>query len=155
FTGEGAASASTPAAVAPANTASDIGPALDLLRRAERPVLIAGSGVWWSGAGDALRRFIEHWQLPLYTITMARGVVSDDHPLCFCYADPALNRAAHRAFAEADLFLVVGKRIDYRLALGGPRLFPAAAKFVQIDIHPQELGLNRALDAAICADARG
>jgi len=50
--------------------------------------------------------------------------------------------------------LVIGKRIDYRLALGGPRLFPPDAKFIQIDIHPQELGMNRALDAAICGDAR-
>src|SRR5262249_15430115 len=97
---------------------------------------------------------IEHWQVPLYTITMARGTVSDDHPLCMGYADPALNRAAYRAFAEADLFVVVGKRIDYRLAMGGPRLFPPNAKFIQIDIHPQEFGLNRALDVAIEGDAR-
>jgi acetolactate synthase-1/2/3 large subunit len=85
---------------------------------------------------------------------MGRGTVSDDHPLCMGYADPALNRAAHRAFAEADLFVVAGKRIDYRLALGGTRLFSATAKFAQIDIHAQELGLNRRLDAAICGDVR-
>ena len=85
---------------------------------------------------------------------MARGTVPDDHPLCMGYADPALNYAVHTVFREADLFLVVGKRIDYRLALGGARLFPAEAKFIQIDIHPQELGMNRALDAAVCADAR-
>jgi len=70
------------------------------------------------------------------------------------YADPALNHAVHPAFREADLFLVVGKRIDYRLALGGARLFPPAARFIQIDIHPEELGLNRPLEVAICADAR-
>ena len=74
---------------------------------------------------------------------MARGTVSDDHPLVMGYADPALNYAVHTAFREADLFLVVGKRIDYRLAMGGPRLFPEAAKFIQIDIHEEELGLNR------------
>ena len=125
-----------------------------LLRAAERPVVIAGSGVWWSRAEDALRRFIEHTSLPLYTITMARGTVPDDHPLSMGYADPALNHAVHTAFREADLFLVIGKRIDYRLALGGARLFPPAARFIQIDIHPEELGLNRPLDVAICADAR-
>jgi acetolactate synthase-1/2/3 large subunit len=70
------------------------------------------------------------------------------------YADPALNHAVHAVFREADVFLVVGKRIDYRLALGGARLFPPEAKFIQVDIHPQELGLNRPLDLAICADAR-
>src|SRR5262249_40141734 len=118
---------------------------IDLLRQSERPVVIAGSGVWWSGAEAALRNFIERWQIPLYTITMARGAVSDDPPLCMGSADPALNRAAHRAFAEADLFLIVGKRIDYRLAMGGTRLFPKHARFIQIDIHPQEFGLNRSL----------
>jgi acetolactate synthase-1/2/3 large subunit len=132
----------------------DITRATELLRAARRPIAIAGSGVWWSGAESTLQHFIERANVPLYTITMARGTVSDDHPLCMGYADPALNYAVHTAFREADLFVIIGKRIDYRLALGGPRLFPPDAKFIQIDIHPQEFGLNRAIDAAICADAR-
>jgi acetolactate synthase-1/2/3 large subunit len=119
-----------------------------------RPVVIAGSGVWWAGAEDALRRFIEHTSWPLFTITMARGAVPDDHPLVMGYADPALNRAAATAFREADLVLVVGKRIDYRLAMGGPRLFAPEARFVQIDIHREELGANRQLAHAIHADAK-
>src|SRR5260370_2050309 len=85
---------------------------------------------------------------------MARGVVRDDHPMCFGYADPALNRAARSAFQEADLFLVLGKRIDYRLGLGGPRVLSSTAKCIQVDIHPQELGMNRSLDLAICADVK-
>lgn len=133
---------------------ADPGHAIDLLRVAQRPIAIAGSGVWWARAEGALRRFIEHTSLPLYTITMARGAVADDHPLCMGYADPALNRAVPAAFREADLFLVIGKRIDYRLAMGGARLFPPDARFIQIDIHAEELGLNRRLDAGICADAR-
>lgn len=132
----------------------DVGRAMALLREAERPVVIAGSGVWWGGAGEPLRRFVEHTSIPLYTITMARGVVSDDHPLCMGYADPALNHSVHTAFREADLFLIVGKRIDYRLGLGGPRVFPPGAKMIQVDIHEQEFGVNRPIDLAIQADAR-
>jgi acetolactate synthase I/II/III large subunit len=128
--------------------------AIRLIRAAERPVVIAGSGVWWSGAEAALRAFVERTQIPLYTITMARGTVPDDHPLSMGYADPALNYAVHTVFREADLFIVIGKRIDYRLALGGTRVFPTGAKFIQVDLHPQELGMNRALDAAIVGDAR-
>src|SRR5712692_5538192 len=128
--------------------------ALALLRSAQRPVVIAGSGVWWADAASALREFIEQTSLPLYTITMAKGVVSDEHPLCMGYADPALNQAVHTAFKEADLFLVLGKRIDYRLALGGPRLFAPEAKFIQVDIHAPELGMNRKLEVGICADVR-
>jgi acetolactate synthase I/II/III large subunit len=128
--------------------------AISLLRSAQRAVIIAGSGVWWAHAEAALRDFIEHTNIPLYTITMARGTVPDDHPLVMGYADPALNHAVQTAFREADLFLVIGKRIDYRLALGGARLFSPEARFIQVDIHPQELGLNRALEIGICADAR-
>ncbi|MDR3701547.1 MAG: thiamine pyrophosphate-binding protein [Candidatus Sulfopaludibacter sp.] len=151
---ESAPSALGPEPLASPGNPADIAHAIDLLRAAERPVVIAGSGIWWAHAEEALRRFIERTSLPLYTITMARGAVSDDHPLAMGYADPALNYAVHSAFREADLFLVIGKRIDYRLAMGGTRLFPAHARFIQIDIHPEELGLNRKLDVAICADAR-
>jgi len=158
FTGEGgrAAAARTAAMPRPVSVlgSGDVARAVELVREAERAVVIAGSGVWWAGAEEALRRFVERTWLPLYTITMGRGTVSDEHPLVMGYADPALNYAVHTAFREADLFLVVGKRIDYRLAMGGARLFPEGARFIQIDVHEEELGLNRPLDVAICADAR-
>ncbi len=143
-----------PVASRPAPDARDVEGLLKLLAAAERPVVIAGSGVWWSDACGELQSFIERTSLPLYTACLARGAVSDSHPLCFGYGDPSLNRAAQTAFQEADLFLILGKRIDYRLALGGPRLLNPRAKVIQIDIHPQELGFNRRLDVAICADAK-
>lgn len=129
----------------------DVERALALIEAAERPVVIAGSGIWWANAEQELACFVEAAALPLFTVTMARGAVSDDHPLCMGYADPALNRGAWKAFQEADLFVVLGKRLDYRLALGSARVFPPHAEMVQVDIHPAELGLNRPLDVAICA----
>ena len=137
-----------------ADSKPDVAEAIALLRSAERPLIIAGSGVWWGHAEDALRQFVERTSLPVYTITLGRGTIADDHPLCMGYADPALNYAVHTAFREADVVLVVGKRIDYRLAFGGARLFSESARFLQIDIHPTELGLNRRLELGICADAR-
>ena len=145
---------SVPVAPRPAPESRDIDRLLELLSTAERPIVIAGSGVWWSDACPQLQSFIERTSLPLYTICLARGAVSDLHPLCFGYAYPSLNRAAQKALQQADLFLILGKRIDYRLALGGPRILNPQAKVVQVDIHPLELGLNRRLELAICADAR-
>ena len=127
--------------------------AIEMMHSAQRPVVIAGSGIWWSRAEQHLVRFIEHTGFPLYTATLAKGAVPDDHSLCFGYPDPTLNRASKKAFAEADLFVIIGKRIDYRLALGGPKLLSPDARAIQIDIHAAELGLNRKLDVAICADA--
>lgn len=132
----------------------DVVKALEVLQAAERPVVIAGSGIWWAGAEAELRQFIEGTNLPVFTITMARGLIRDDHPLCMGYADPAMSKAVQRVYQEADVVLVLGKRIDYRLALGGARLFPPDLQFVQVDIHPQELGMNRRLDLGICADVK-
>jgi len=142
------------AAAPPQPDPRDIDRALALLEAAERPIVIAGSGIWWARAEDELRGFIEQTSLPLYTITMARGLIPDDHPLVMGYADPAMCRTVLEAFREADLFLILGKRLDYRLALGGPRLFPSEARFIQVDIHPQELGMNRRLEIGICADVK-
>jgi acetolactate synthase-1/2/3 large subunit len=132
----------------------DAARALDLLKNAERPIVIAGSGLWWADAGAELEEFLRRTQLPYYSITLARGVIRDDSPYSMGYADPALNKSVQKAFLEADVILVLGKRLDSRLALGGPRLFSPAAKFIQVDIHPQELGNTRRLELGICADLK-
>ncbi len=124
--------------------------ALDLLQRAERPVVIAGSGIWWARCWEVLRRFVELTQLPCFTIGMARGSLSDEHPLCLGYADPILNPAA-REIREADAVLLIGKRMDFRLGYG--TLFAADAALIQVDIHAPELGRNRSAQLPIQGDA--
>ena len=116
--------------------------------------MIAGSGAWWADAGEELQSFVEKTSLPLFTVCLARGVVSDDHPLCFGYADPTLSRGAAKAFKDADVVIVLGKKLDYRLRMGGAQLFSPAAKFAQVDIHPEELGLNRRLEVGIQSDVK-
>ncbi len=123
------------------------------LRAAQRPVAIAGSGALWSGAGADLTRFVEATGTPCFTIDLARGLLSDEHPLCFGYADPVLNPVA-RSFAEADFILIVGKRVDFRLGFGGPRVFRPEATLAQIDVRAEELGRNRPVQMPILADAR-
>jgi acetolactate synthase-1/2/3 large subunit len=133
---------------------TDLERAIELLEGAERPAVIAGSGAWWADAGGKLQAFIEKASLPLFTIGLARGLVSDNHPLCFGYADPTLNRAAEGALRQADVILVIGKKLDYRLRLGSPQLISPDAKVIQIDIHGPELGLNRRVDVGMVADAK-
>lgn len=132
----------------------DLDRVMDLLAACERPAVVAGSGAYWSGAEEELQAFVEEVNAPLFTTTLARGMVSDEHPLCFGYADSTINRGVINALRKADLVFVIGKRMDYGLRMGGSQLFGDGAKTVQIDLSGTELGLNRSLEVGILADAK-
>lgn len=116
------------------------GEAEALLVSARRPAVIAGSTAFWYRAGPAIRQLVEKMRLPLFTIESARGLVSDDHPCCFGYADPLLNPVAEK-LAEADVVLLVGKKLDFRLRYG--QVFADDAKLIQVDADPLNIGGNR------------
>ena len=99
----------------------------DLLRKAERPAVVAGSGVWWAHAEEPLRRLLEVAGLPAVTNGLARGMVPPDSPF---YA----TRARGVALGEADLVLVIGVPLDFRLAFGRPPVFDDEAALVYIDV---------------------
>ena len=124
---------------------------ISMLLQAERPVVIAANAARYSLSAETLQEFIEVTGLPLFTVEQARGLVSDDHPLCFGYADGALNAAARR-FREADAVLLLGKRFDHRYRYGQPPFFSPAARLVQLDPSPGEIGRNRGVSAGILGD---
>jgi acetolactate synthase-1/2/3 large subunit len=121
--------------------------AIALLARAERPLIIAGSGVWWSDGAAALRAFVEAVGVPFFTKPISRGLIPEDHALSF------LN-ARSTAFTEADLVLAVGTRFDWVIQFGRPPRFAAGLKVIHADINPAELGHNRPADVPIAGDAR-
>ena len=125
--------------------------AISILRQAKRPVVIAANAARYSLSGVALQEFVEVTGLPLFTVDQARGLVSDDHPLCFGYADGALNATARR-FREADVVLLLGKRFDHRYRYGRPPYFSQAARLIQVDPSPAEIGRNRGVAVGILGD---
>jgi acetolactate synthase-1/2/3 large subunit len=118
--------------------------AADLLDKAERPVVMAGSQVYWSDAADGLRRLIERLGAPVYLNAMGRGSIRQDHPLFF-------SRTRRAALSEADVVLVIGTPLDFRLRFG--RAFSDASKIIQVDVDPTEIGRNRPFDIGIEGDA--
>ena len=100
---------------------------ISLLGEAERPALVAGSGVWWGCAEDNLLRFAEAAHIPVVMNGMARGMVPPEHRLF-------ASRARGTAFGEADLILVVGVPLDFRLHFGGHPVFPDEARIVYVDV---------------------
>jgi acetolactate synthase-1/2/3 large subunit len=121
--------------------------AVALLARAERPVVLAGSGVWWSDGAAALQAFVEATGIPFYTTPISRGLIAEDHVLAF------LN-ARSKAFAEADVVLAVGTRFNWMVQFGRPPRFAADLKVIHVDVNPAQLGHNRAVDVPIAGDAR-
>ncbi|RMF86243.1 MAG: thiamine pyrophosphate-binding protein [Nitrospinota bacterium] len=125
--------------------------AIHLLHQAQRPFLIAGTPAGYAASGELLQRFIELTHLPLFTDGLARGLVSDEHPLCFGFFERGLNRAA-RLLAEADVVLLLGRKQDYTISYTFPPAVAADARIIQIDPSPIEIGRNRGVAVGIVGD---
>ena len=129
------------------------GAALDMILDARRPMIIAGSGAWYSGAAEELTALVERTGLPVFTLSAGRGVVPDTHARCFESALAIRPGAALFANMSADLFILLGTRVSLYFAFGD--LFPAEARMIQVDIEPEEIGRNRAVDLPVAGDVRG
>ena len=123
-----------------------INAAVQILERAERPVIIAGSGVMWSRAYAQLLAFAERIEAPVLTTSLARGAMPLRHPL-------SLGAARSWLLARADAIVVVGARFNYQLGYGRPPRFSEKAAIIQIDTALQELGRNRTVDVMLQGDA--
>ena len=121
-----------------------------LIRDAQRPAVIAGGAVWWAHAEDELRRFVEAAHLPTSVNGMARGMLPPGHPLFF-------PRARGQALGQADLILVVGVPLDFRLNFGQSPVFADDARIVYVDVddhrkhRPAEVSILGDVKAALAA----
>jgi len=129
----------------PAGDPVAVATAMDILAQAERPILVAGSGVFWSHAAEALRAFVEAMEIPFFTTPMARGIIPEDHRLAFI-------AARSTAFREADVVFVMGTRLNWILNFG--KRFNPQARIIYVDINAEEIGHNRDVEVGIVGDAR-
>ncbi len=125
---------------------------VEMLEESRKPVIIAGSGAYYSGAGRELAGFIERTGAPVFTSTQGRGVISDTHPLCFQSSLLIRPGCAGYANMNADLVVLLGNRISLYYGCGA--LFNPAAKMVQADIEPEEIGRNHTVDLPVVSDIR-
>lgn len=121
-----------------------------LIRQAQRPAVIAGGSIWWAHAEHELVRLVEAAHLPLTVNGMARGTLPRGHPLL-------ASRARSAALGEADLILVIGAPLDFRLNWGQAPVFAEEAKliFIDVDDHRKhkapDVGIYGDLKAALAA----
>jgi acetolactate synthase-1/2/3 large subunit len=116
--------------------------AVEVLRASVRPVIMAGSALWWDDSGPMAEKLAEKLQAPIYANGMARGCMRATNPL-------HLSHSRGRALQEADAIVVVGAEFDFRLSYGESAAIGPSAKIIQIHIDPVEIGHNRAVDFGI------
>ncbi|MBX5457326.1 MAG: acetolactate synthase [Thermogemmatispora sp.] len=116
-----------------------------LLEQAERPVIMAGSAVWWCDGAEALRELAERIQAPVYLNGAGRGCLPPTHPLFF-------SASRRKALEGADTILAVGTRMDFRLNHGRPPLIPAEARLIWFDLAGEDIGVNRGAEVGLVGD---
>jgi len=121
--------------------------AIAMLKQAQRPIILTGTGVFWSGAMAELKEFVELTQIPFYTTPQGRGVIPEDHALSFL-------GARNQAWKEADAVLIIGTRLNFIVGFGLPPRWDAGVKIAQVDISDEEIGRNRPVDLGIVGDAK-
>ena len=125
---------------------------IKMLGKAKKPMIVTGSGGYYSGAGPEFQKFIEKIGAPAFTSSQGRGVISDNHALCFGAASVIRPGCGGYALANTDLLVLLGNRIS--LYYGCGIMIGKNARIVQVDIEPEEIGRNHFVDLPICSDIR-
>ncbi|MBI3781788.1 MAG: acetolactate synthase [Deltaproteobacteria bacterium] len=131
-----------------AGTAGDpafIEHAFELLRRAQRPVALVGSQLRWSRRREAYPKFVETFGMPIYVNGLGRGSLAPDNPNFF-------SQTRKDALKQADVVMIFGTPLDFRLGYGRESHFNPEAKLIQIDLDGAEIGRNRPIDIGIVGD---
>ena len=121
--------------------------------KARRPVLVAGGGAVNSRAFGEVKKFVELLNIPLLTTPCGRGILSEEHPLAFGLVGLYFSEIGEKIYGEADLLLTLGSRNE-DFQSGEQRFFPKGAKYIQVDMDPEEMGRNWVPDAAVVGDIK-
>ncbi len=120
--------------------------ALDVLKGAERPLIILGKGAAYAQADDAIRAFVEASGIPYLPMSMAKGLLPDTH-------SQSAGAARSLALKQSDVVMLIGARLNWLLSHGkGKAWGDRPKKFIQIDIEPKEMDSNVEIVAPVVGD---
>ena len=121
--------------------------AVEVLKNAERPLVIIGKGAAYTRAENDTRDLIERTGLPFLPTPMGKGVIPDSHPQC-------VIAARSKALARADVILLLGARFNWILHFGLPPRFSENLRLIQADICAEEIGNNVPASVALIGDLK-
>jgi oxalyl-CoA decarboxylase len=119
--------------------------AIDLLASAKRPLIILGKGAAYAQADADIKAFVEATGIPFLPMSMAKGLLPDNHP-------QSAAAARSVALGQADVVMLVGARLNWLLSHGKKPTWSGTTQFVQVDISPTEIDSNRPIAAPVIGD---
>ena len=132
---------------------SGLAQAAELIRNAQRPVILAGHGVIESGAMEQVRALAERAQVPVALTLLGLGGFPASHPLNLGMMGMHGEAWVNHAIQEADLLIACGMRFDDRV-IGSPATYALKAKKIHIEVDPAEINKNIKVDVALVGDLR-
>ncbi len=125
--------------------------ALELLSKANSPVIIAGGLVHWHKAANELMDFVDATGIPFFTKESDVNAINCPHPLFFGKATPKFANAG-KELRHADVILALGVKFDTLLDYGRPPLFDKDVTIINVDLDVDEIGKNRSFEVGIVGD---
>jgi len=125
----------------------NIDQALQVLKTAQRPLVIVGKGMAWSHAEEEVRAFVERTGVPFLASPMGKGVLPDNHPL-------SVGAARSHALQEADVIFLMGARLNWIMHFGLPPRFNKNVRIVQLDIAAEAISQNVPAEVALVGDGK-
>lgn len=121
--------------------------AIEVMKGAERPLIVLGKGAAYDQSDDVIRQLVEKSGYPFLPMSMAKGLLPDTHPQCAAAARSMVLK-------DSDVVIMVGARINWLLSHGKGKQWgePGAKRFVQIDIEAEEMDSNVEIAAPLVGD---
>src|SRR5689334_13822092 len=120
--------------------------ALEVLKKAQRPLIILGKGAAYAQADDDIRALVEKSDMPYLPMSMAKGLLPDTHP-------QSASAARSLVLKESDVVMLIGARLNWLLSHGkGSTWGDQPKQFVQVDIEPKEMDSNVQIAAPVVGD---
>ena len=130
----------------------DLQSVISTLQKSERPILIGGHGVWWSGAEVKLEEAGKTLGIPIFNIPYHQKLLPETSEAYMGLADIHQYGPSAKALQEADVVVMVGGRLDNQMNFGNPPLFPASCELICVNGSAEETELNRAADQILLSD---
>ena len=123
-----------------------------VLEKAEKPIIIAGHGIWWSHSEKQLQKTALARKIPVFNVPYHQKLLSEECEAYMGLADFHQYHPSKQAIHEADVVLMIGARLDNQMNFGNSPFFPEKTQLICINGSHEELEYNRAADVLLLSD---